>query len=93
MILADTSAWIEYDRATGSPVDRRLSELVKAAGRVAVPDPMEEAAGALGQRAASTRSRLRWATTACSSSQSMSLKLCIGQNFGPHIEQNSAVLK
>ena len=30
MILADTSAWVEYDRATGSAVDRRLSELIAA---------------------------------------------------------------
>jgi len=28
MILADTSAWVEYDRATGSAVDRRLTELL-----------------------------------------------------------------
>ena len=39
MILVDTSAWVEYDRATGSPVDRRL---------IAVTEPvvMELAAGA-----------------------------------------------
>jgi len=36
---------------------------------------------------------LRASTTLRISSQSMSLKLCIGQNFGPHIEQNSADLK
>jgi integrase len=47
----------------------------------------------LGQGAASVRSCLRWATTVRSSPQSTSLKLCIGQYFGPHIEQNSAVLK
>src|ERR1700754_797725 len=40
-----------------------------------------------------SRSRFRSATTARTSSQSTSLKLCIGQYFGPHIEQNSAVLK
>ena len=28
MILVDTSAWVAYDRATGSPVDRRLTELI-----------------------------------------------------------------
>ena len=28
MILADTSAWVEYDRATGSPVDQRMLELI-----------------------------------------------------------------
>lgn len=31
MILADTSAWVEYDRATGSAVDERMAELI--AGR------------------------------------------------------------
>jgi hypothetical protein len=33
------------------------------------------------------------AATRSSRSQSTSRKLCIGQYFGPHIEQNSAVLK
>ena len=28
MILADTSAWVEYLRATGSPVHRRLRKLI-----------------------------------------------------------------
>jgi len=28
VILVDTSAWVEYDRATGSPVDERLAELI-----------------------------------------------------------------
>ena len=42
---------------------------------------------------AAARSALRVATTSRISSQSTSLKLCIGQNFGPHIEQNSADLK
>jgi predicted nucleic acid-binding protein len=48
VILADTSAWVEYDRATGSPVDRRLSELVGTDGPLAVTDPviMEVVAGA-----------------------------------------------
>lgn len=48
MILVDTSAWVEYDRATGSPVDRRLSELVADDGPVAVTEPvvMEVIAGA-----------------------------------------------
>ncbi|MGH3191536.1 MAG: type II toxin-antitoxin system VapC family toxin [Streptosporangiaceae bacterium] len=48
MILADTSAWVEYDRATGSPVDLRLSELIAAEGPVAVTEPviMEVLAGA-----------------------------------------------
>ena len=48
MILADTSAWVEYDRATGTAVDLRLSELIAAEGPVAVTEPviMEVLAGA-----------------------------------------------
>lgn len=48
MILADTSAWVEYDRATDSPVDRRLSELIESDADVAVTEPvvMELLAGA-----------------------------------------------
>lgn len=40
MILADTSAWVEYDRATQSPVDRRLSELIEAGGPLAITEPV-----------------------------------------------------
>ena len=40
MILADTSAWVEYDRATGSAVDLRLAELIAAEGPVAVTEPV-----------------------------------------------------
>lgn len=48
MILADTSAWVEYDRATGSAVDRRLAALIAADGPLAVTEPvaMEVLAGA-----------------------------------------------
>ena len=48
MILADTSAWIEFDRATGSSVDLRVSELISADGPLAVTEPvlMELLAGA-----------------------------------------------
>jgi predicted nucleic acid-binding protein len=48
MILADTSAWVEYDRATGSSVDLRLSELIASDGPIAVTEPviMEVLAGA-----------------------------------------------
>ena len=48
MILVDTSAWVEFDRATGSPVDRRLAELIEAEADVAVTEPvvMEVLAGA-----------------------------------------------
>jgi predicted nucleic acid-binding protein len=48
VILADTSAWVEYDRATGSSVDRRLTDLIETGGRLAVTQPvvMEVLAGA-----------------------------------------------
>lgn len=48
MILADTSAWVEFDRATGSAVDRRLSGLIADESPVAVTEPviMEVLAGA-----------------------------------------------
>jgi hypothetical protein len=35
VILVDTSAWVEYDRATGSVVDQRLTELIATNGSVA----------------------------------------------------------
>ena len=52
MILADTSAWVEYDRATNSSVDRRLTALIESDGPVAVTQPvvMEVAAGARDDR-------------------------------------------
>jgi predicted nucleic acid-binding protein len=52
VILADTSAWVEYDRATGSPVDMRLTELIESAAPVAVTEPiiMELLAGARDDR-------------------------------------------
>lgn len=48
MILADSSAWIEFDRATGSPVDTTLTRLIAERGPVAVTEPvvMEVCAGA-----------------------------------------------
>lgn len=48
MILADTSAWLEYDRATGSTVDLRVTELIAEEGPIAVTEPvlMEALAGA-----------------------------------------------
>lgn len=48
MILADTSAWVEYDRATGSAVDQRMTELIGGRGRLVVTEPvvMEIASGA-----------------------------------------------
>ncbi len=52
MILADTSAWVEYDRATDSSVDRRLVELIETGGPLAVTEPvvMEVVAGARDDR-------------------------------------------
>jgi predicted nucleic acid-binding protein len=48
VILADTSAWVEYDRATGSPVDGRLTRLIASDAPLAVTEPvvMEVMAGA-----------------------------------------------
>jgi len=48
VILADTSAWVEYDRATGSAVDERLLTLIETDGPVAITEPvmMEVLAGA-----------------------------------------------
>lgn len=40
MILVDTSAWIEYDRGSGSPVDLRLADLIAAGEDVAVTEPV-----------------------------------------------------
>jgi predicted nucleic acid-binding protein len=52
VILADTSAWVEYDRATGSAVDRRLTALIDSGDSVAVTEPvlMEVLAGARDER-------------------------------------------
>lgn len=48
MILADTSAWIEYDRATGSTVHQRMRALIATSGPLALTEPviMEVLAGA-----------------------------------------------
>jgi predicted nucleic acid-binding protein len=60
VILADTSAWIEYDRATGSAVDRRLTALIANGGPVAVTEPviMEVLAGARSDQPESDLRRL-----------------------------------
>jgi predicted nucleic acid-binding protein len=52
VILADTSAWVEYDRASGSPVDRRLTDLIEHSGPLAITEPvlMEVLAGARDDR-------------------------------------------
>ena len=60
MILADTSAWVEYDRATGSAVDRRITELIRRGGSLAVTEPvvMEVLAGARSDERESDLRRL-----------------------------------
>jgi predicted nucleic acid-binding protein len=47
-ILVDTSAWVEFDRATGSAVDTRLTTLIVNDHPLAVTEPvvMEVLAGA-----------------------------------------------
>jgi predicted nucleic acid-binding protein len=54
VILADSSAWVEFDRATGGRVDQRLSALIREGGPLAVTDPvvMEVTAGARDDRSA-----------------------------------------
>ena len=48
MILVDTSAWVEFDRATDSSVDQRLRSLIGEGGDIAVTEPViaEVVAGA-----------------------------------------------
>lgn len=52
MILVDTTAWVEFDRATGSRLDTRLTELIATTDEVAVTEPviMEVLAGARDDR-------------------------------------------
>ncbi len=63
MILADTSAWVEFDRATGSRVHRRVAELVLSppeGSELAVTEPvvMEVLAGARSEWRAEDLRRL-----------------------------------
>ncbi len=39
-ILVDTSAWIEYDRATQSPADLRVKDLIESGSSVATTEPV-----------------------------------------------------
>jgi predicted nucleic acid-binding protein len=52
VILADSSAWVEYDRATGSTVDRRIAALIATDGPLVVTEPvvLEVVAGARDER-------------------------------------------
>ena len=61
MILVDTSAWVEYDRASGSDVDLRLTEHIRGGGGdIAVTEPvlMEVLAGARDQAGTAQLRRL-----------------------------------
>ena len=61
MILVDTSACVEYDRATGSAIDQKLTELIRAGGgELAVTEPvlMEVLAGAADEHGSSRLRRL-----------------------------------
>ncbi|MGI8514277.1 MAG: type II toxin-antitoxin system VapC family toxin [Acidimicrobiia bacterium] len=60
MILADTSAWVEYDRATGSPAESRLAELIAKSGDLAITEPvvLEVLAGARDETRATSLRRL-----------------------------------
>jgi predicted nucleic acid-binding protein len=52
VILVDSSVWVEYDRATGSPAHLRLKGLIETGDPVAVTEPvvMEVLAGARDDR-------------------------------------------
>jgi predicted nucleic acid-binding protein len=60
VILADTSAWVEYDRATAGAVDLRMAELVGGDGPQAVTERviMEVLAGARSDVSAADLRRL-----------------------------------
>lgn len=60
MILADTSAWIEFDRATGSRTDLRIKDLIETTDELAVTEPvlMEVLAGARSEERARQLRRL-----------------------------------
>jgi predicted nucleic acid-binding protein len=40
VILVDTSAWVEFDRATNGAEDRRLRRLISSDGDIAVTEPV-----------------------------------------------------
>jgi predicted nucleic acid-binding protein len=60
VILADASAWIEFDRLTGSPAHVRLRDLLVAGYELATTEPviMEVLAGARTDRRATELSGL-----------------------------------
>jgi predicted nucleic acid-binding protein len=63
VILVDTSAWIEFDRATGSATDVRLRDLIASGESIAVTEPivMELLAGARDDRRESDLRRMLFA--------------------------------
>lgn len=65
MILADTSAWIEYDRATGSAVHRRLRQVIHDDEPLATTQPvvMEVVSGARSDQAERELRRMLLAPT------------------------------
>jgi predicted nucleic acid-binding protein len=92
VILADTSAWVEYDRATGSAVHRRVAQLIAAEGPLAVTEPviMEVLAGARSdQRALDLRRlllRFRLLTFDAASDFEAAARMyrrCLGVGFTP----------
>jgi predicted nucleic acid-binding protein len=60
VILVDTSAWVEYQRATGSAADRRLTQAIAAGERVATTGlvGLELLAGARDEQQANDLRRL-----------------------------------
>ena len=60
MILVDSSAWIEYQRSTGSPADRRLTKAIESGERLATAGVvvLEFLAGARDERHAQDLRRL-----------------------------------
>jgi predicted nucleic acid-binding protein len=78
VILVDTSAWVEYDRATGSSIDHRLTELITDEGRIAVTEPviMEVVAGARSRQRESELRRL--------------LQRCVLLRFDPAVDFDAA---
>jgi hypothetical protein len=60
VILVDSSVWVEYDRATGSPPNVRLKQLIADDGPVAVTQPVivEVLAGARDDRREAALRRL-----------------------------------
>jgi hypothetical protein len=40
VILADTSAWVDYNRASDNAIDRRLTALIASDGPIAVTEPV-----------------------------------------------------